>query len=99
VRLVNSILAPPFRLSVMFDDDHAVANARFALVGILSGNLGLEELAEEAIEIAPFPGCRSSAVRPWAGGAQLHPPSAAAVTSNTAPSLRAFHVIRYLPAI
>ncbi len=48
----------PSRLSVMFDDDHAVANAGLALVGVLSEKLGLEELAEETVSIAPFPGRR-----------------------------------------
>jgi hypothetical protein len=48
----------PSRLSVMFDDDHAVANAGLALVGVLSEKLGLEELAEETIDLAPFPGRR-----------------------------------------
>ena len=42
----------------MFDDDHAVANAGLALVGVLSEKLGLEELAEEVVSIAPFPGRR-----------------------------------------
>jgi hypothetical protein len=60
---LHSILAPPFRPSVMFDDDHAVANARFALVGILSEKLALEELSEEAIEIAPFLGRRMATLR------------------------------------
>jgi hypothetical protein len=42
----------------MFDDDHAVANAGLALVGVLSEHLGLEELAQDLINIAPFPGRR-----------------------------------------
>jgi hypothetical protein len=42
----------------MFDDDHAVANAGLALVGVLSEHLGLEELAQDLIDIAPFPGRR-----------------------------------------
>ena len=42
----------------MFDDDHAVANAGLALVGVLSEKLGLEKLVEETIDIAPFPGRR-----------------------------------------
>jgi hypothetical protein len=46
----------PSRLSVAFDDDHAVANAGLALAGLLSEKLGLEELCEETIDIAPFPG-------------------------------------------
>jgi len=48
----------PSRLSVAFDDDHAVANAGLALVGVLSKELGLEELCEEMIDVAPFPGQR-----------------------------------------
>ena len=48
----------PSRLSVAFDDDHSVANAGLALVGVLSEKLGLQQLAEEAISIAPFPGRR-----------------------------------------
>ena len=51
-------LQSPSRLAVAFDDDHAVANAGLALVGVLSERLGLEELAEEAISIVPFPGRR-----------------------------------------
>jgi hypothetical protein len=42
----------------MFDDDHSVANAGLALVGLLSEKLGLEELCDEMIDIAPFPGRR-----------------------------------------
>ena len=45
-------------LSVMFDDDHAVANAGLALAGLLSEKLGLEQLCDETISIAPFPGRR-----------------------------------------
>jgi hypothetical protein len=37
-------LHTPSRLSVMFDDDHAVANAGLALAGLLSEKLGFEEL-------------------------------------------------------
>ncbi len=48
----------PSCLSVMFDDDHAVADAGLALVGVLSARLGLEALAEELVDIAPFPGRR-----------------------------------------
>jgi hypothetical protein len=46
------------RLSVMFDDDHAVADAGLALVGVLSEKLGLIELAEEMVNVPPFPGRR-----------------------------------------
>jgi hypothetical protein len=48
----------PSRLSVAFDDDHAVANAGLALVGVLSEKLGLAKLCEEMIDVAPFPGRR-----------------------------------------
>jgi hypothetical protein len=34
------------QLSVMFDDDHAVANVGFALVGLLSEKLPLEDQAK-----------------------------------------------------
>jgi hypothetical protein len=48
----------PSRLSVMFDDDHAVADAGLALVAVLSEKLGLEALAAEHIDLHPFPGRR-----------------------------------------
>ena len=51
-------LHSPSRLSVAFDDDHSVANAGLALVGLLSEKLSLEELCEETISIPPFPGRR-----------------------------------------
>ena len=51
-------LHTPSDLSVMFDDDHAVANAGLALAGLLSEKLGLEQLCDETISIAPFPGKR-----------------------------------------
>ncbi len=51
-------LHTPSRLSIIFDDDHAVANAGLALVGLLSEKLGLQQLVEETIDIAPFPGRR-----------------------------------------
>src|SRR5487761_1730756 len=50
----------PSRLSVAFDDDHSVANAGLALVGLLSEKLGLQELCEETISIAPLPGRRGA---------------------------------------
>ena len=53
-------LHTPSDLSVMFDDDHAVANAGLALAGLLSENLGLEELCDETISIAPLPGRRAA---------------------------------------
>jgi hypothetical protein len=48
----------PSRFSVMFDDDRAVADAGLALVGVLSDKLGLEVIAEELVEVHPFPGRR-----------------------------------------
>ncbi|MGC8465955.1 MAG: hypothetical protein ACP5O0_08495 [Acidimicrobiales bacterium] len=53
-----STLHAPSRLSVAFDDSHAVANAGLALVGLLSEKLGLEELCDETIDVPPFPGRR-----------------------------------------
>lgn len=46
------------RLSVTFDDDHAVADAGLVLVAVLSERLGLEALAEDLVDIDPFPGRR-----------------------------------------
>jgi hypothetical protein len=46
------------RLSVTFDDDHAVADAGLALVAVLSEKLGLEVAAQELVDIQPFPGRR-----------------------------------------
>jgi hypothetical protein len=48
----------PSRLAVMFDDDHAVANAGLALVGVLSETLGLEHLVADLVDLHPFPGPR-----------------------------------------
>jgi hypothetical protein len=53
-------LHTPTDLSVMFDDDHAVANAGLALAGLLSEKLGLEELCDETISVSPFPGRRAA---------------------------------------
>ena len=53
-------LHTPSDLSVMFDDDHAVANAGLALAGLLSEKLGLEALCDETIAIAPLPGRRAA---------------------------------------
>ena len=51
-------LHTPSDLSVMFDDDHAVANAGLVLAGVVSEKLGLEALCDEMISLAPFPGRR-----------------------------------------
>jgi hypothetical protein len=51
-------LHTPSRLSIIYDDDHAVANAGLALVGLLSEKLGLEQLTQEFVDVKPFPGRR-----------------------------------------
>jgi hypothetical protein len=51
-------LLSPSRLLVAFDDEHLVANAGLALVGVLSEKLGLEKLCEEFVDVRPFPGRR-----------------------------------------
>ena len=43
---------------MIFDDDHAVANVELAFVGVSSEKIGLEELAEGTIDIAPLTGRR-----------------------------------------
>jgi hypothetical protein len=48
----------PSRLSVIFDDDHAVSDAGLALVAVLSEKLGLEELSQQLLDLHPFPGRR-----------------------------------------
>jgi hypothetical protein len=50
-------------LLVMFDDDHAVADAGLALVGVLSEKLGPMELAEQLVDVGPFPGRRIATLR------------------------------------
>ena len=40
-------LPTPSQLSVMFDDDHAVANAGLALVGLFSEKMLFEDQAKE----------------------------------------------------
>ncbi len=59
------------RLSVMFDDDHAVTDAGLALVGDLSEKLGLIELAQQLVDVRPFPGRRvATLVHAMAAGAE-----------------------------
>jgi hypothetical protein len=61
----------PSRVLVMFDDDHAVADAGLALVGVLSEKLGLEVIAEKLIDLHPFPGRRvATLVHAMVAGAQ-----------------------------
>ncbi len=51
-----SVSHNPARLDVMFDDDHAVANAGLALTSILAGSLGIEALADEMVDLGDRPG-------------------------------------------
>lgn len=61
----------PSRLSVMFDDDHAVASAGLALVATLSEKLGLTEAVDELVDVGPFPGKRvATLVHAMVAGAQ-----------------------------
>ncbi len=46
----------PARLDVIFDDDRAVANAGLALTGMLARRLGIEELANELVDLGDRPG-------------------------------------------
>ena len=58
------------RLSVIFYDDHAVADAGLALIGVLSEKLRLVDLAEELVDVRPFPGRRiATLVHAMVGGA------------------------------
>lgn len=65
-------LHSPSSLSVMFDDDHSVANADLAFAGLLSEKLGLEDLCDELISIGPF---RGDGPRPWRTHWSLEAPS------------------------
>ena len=47
-------LHTPSDLMVMFDDEHAVANAGLALAGLLSEKLGLEDKSETESFDIPF---------------------------------------------
>jgi hypothetical protein len=50
----------PGRFEVLFDDDHAVANAGLVLVGLCSERLGIEAVANELVDL----GERAGAFRP-----------------------------------
>ena len=50
----------PTRFDVVFDDDHAVANAGLALTGILTRRLGIEDTANEMVDL----GDRAGGSRP-----------------------------------
>ena len=53
-------LHTPSNLSVLFDGDHAVVNARIALAGLSSEKLELEAHCDNTISVAPFPGRRAA---------------------------------------
>ena len=44
------------RVRVIFDDDHAVANAGLILPATLAAHLGIEKLADETIDLGDRPG-------------------------------------------
>jgi hypothetical protein len=46
----------PTRFEVVFDDDHAVANAGLTLTGVLARRLGIEGLADEMIHLGEVAG-------------------------------------------
>jgi hypothetical protein len=46
----------PQRLIVAFDDDHAVANAGLLLPAVLAQRLGIQQLADELIDLGERPG-------------------------------------------
>ena len=46
----------PDRLDVMFDDEHAVANAGLTLTAVLARRLGIEELADKVVDLGERPG-------------------------------------------
>src|SRR5207244_2407495 len=44
------------RLDVIFDDDHAVADAGFVLTATLAQHLGLRELFDDVVDLGDAPG-------------------------------------------
>lgn len=57
---MQSSLHDPARLETIFDDDHAVANAGLSLVAVLSQALGIENAADDVVDL----GDRPAASRP-----------------------------------
>ena len=53
---MQSSLRNPARFEVIFDDDHAVANAGLALVAMCSTALGIEDAANEYVDLGDRPG-------------------------------------------
>ncbi|MDK1097665.1 MAG: hypothetical protein QGM47_10485 [Actinomycetota bacterium] len=53
---MQSSLHNPARFEVIFDDDHAVANAGLALVAMCSQALGIEDAANEYVDLGGRPG-------------------------------------------
>ena len=58
-------LHTPQYLWVRFDDDQAVVNAGLTLTGLLSEELGLEDICDEMIPLSPFPGRRAPTLVHW----------------------------------
>jgi len=54
----------PDRISVTFDDDHAVANAGLIQPATLADHLGLRELFDEYVHLVLGPGTPTSGSRP-----------------------------------
>ena len=53
---MRSSLHDSARFEVIFDDEHAVANAGLALTGVLARRLGIEELSDEIVDVGDRPG-------------------------------------------
>lgn len=53
---MKSSLHSPARFEVVFDDDHAVANAGVALVAMCGEALGIENAANEYVNLGDRPG-------------------------------------------
>ena len=57
---MQSSLHDPARFEAIFDDEHAVANAGLTLTEILSGRLGIEDLANEVVDLGGRPGASAA---------------------------------------
>lgn len=53
---MQSSLHNPARFEVIFDDDHAVANAGLGLVAMCCQALGIEDTANEFVDLGGGPG-------------------------------------------
>ncbi len=52
---MQSLSHDPGRFEVLFDDDHAVANAGLVLVALCSERLGIEAAANELVDLGSVP--------------------------------------------